>query len=162
MRQASHPPPQPLLPHLKLRPSLQHDRPIMITANGASWRPLPARLALARRRRARSADVPGSTEAPTLLRARPAGGHRANTGPQRRPCHDCGASLCPQAGDCADRQGHPGHQNPIAQGGLGAGHHARFPSVLCFSWAAPPLTPPPLPGQFLSSLCFQPKAKPSF
>lgn len=126
-------------------------------ANGASWRPLPARLDLVR-----------------------GGGRRARTCPgPRRPLHssgpalpgDIGPTLGPRGGlarsspatvapPCAHRRASArtarDTQAPRAQGRLGAGHHARFPSVPCFSWAAPPLIPPPC----LASFCLHSVSSP--
>lgn len=68
---------------------------------------------------------------------------------------DCGAALCPQHVDvCGDHQGHPGPQSAIAQGDLEIGHHARFPSVPCFSRAVPH---PPCLASFYLHFLFSPR-----
>lgn len=142
---------RPLPSGLKLRPGLQHDRPFMIQIYGASWRPLRARPALVHQRRLQSADVPWSTEAPNSARGPPCwetlGQHRApETALQvpvsrlwRRPVTTRGRWM---ARDTRRRRGAGREQSRNAQG-LGTGHHARFPSVPSFSWAAPtPLAGP--------------------
>lgn len=135
------PPPNPTL-HLKLRPSSGHAcntiAPITTVAKGASWRPLPARLALVHWRRAQSADVPRSTKAPSLLLAYPRGGlTRSSPTTVVPPCAHRRASVRTARDTQATRA-----QSPKAA--LGLGTTPAFFSVLCFSWAAPPLTPPPL------------------
>lgn len=130
---------QPSLPpsHKRLWPDLQHDRPhhdpgirslleSLPSPPGQSWCA----------EKTRNADVPGPTEASATPGPPCRGewvGVGRTSGQYRVPEADCtfgprgsGAALCPHAGACADRQGYPGPQSAITQGGLGTGHYASF------------------------------------